>query len=307
MAALVSERQDMIGAIEAGGTKIVCALAQPGSGNMVARARIDTVSPAVTFPQIRAFFHAAAADHGAIAAFGVASFGPLDIDPHSPGYGDFGNTPKLAWQGARWREALGGFGVPIAYDSDVDGAALGEWAAGAGRGCETLAYTTVGTGIGAGVIHAGHSRVGFSHYEAGHIRARRNPARDAFAGVCPAHGDCLEGLASGTAIAARWGHGLNDFADSAAPTELIAGYLGQLAAMLVLLHMPDRLVFGGGVMKSAGLIEALREATQAELGGYVDDPRLDPGLERYIVTPELGDDAGIVGAVLMGQRLLRQD
>lgn len=294
----------MIGAIEAGGTKIICALARPGDGAIVARARIDTVSPAVTFPQIGAFFDKAAADHGAIAGFGVASFGPLDIDPRSPGYGDWGNTPKSAWRGARWRDALDRFGAPIAYDSDVDGAALGEWSAGAGRGCETLAYTTVGTGIGTGVVHRGHSRIGFSHYEAGHIRARRDAARDPFGGVCAVHGDCLEGLASGPGIAARWGHGLSEFADPAGPTELIAGYLAQLAASLVLLHMPDRLIFGGGVMKAPGLIEALRVATLAELAGYVDDPRLDPGLERYIVTPELGDDAGIIGAVLIGKRLL---
>ncbi len=294
----------MIGAIEAGGTKIICALARPGDGEIITRARIDTVSPAVTYPQIRAFFERAAAEHGAIAAFGVASFGPLDIDPRSPGYGDWGNTPKLAWRGARWRDALEGFGVPIAYDSDVNGAALGEWAKGAGRGCETLAYTTVGTGIGTGVINAGHSRIGFSHYEAGHIRARRDVARDPFGGSCVVHGDCFEGLASGTAIAARWGHSLSELADPAAPTELVAGYLGQLAAMLVLLHMPDRLVFGGGVMKAPGLIEALREATLAELAGYIDDPRLDAGLERYIVTPELGEDAGIVGAVLIGRRFL---
>ena len=294
----------MIGAIEAGGTKIICALARPDDGAIVARARIDTVSPAVTYPEIRAFFESAAAAHGAIAAFGVASFGPLDIDPRSPGYGDWGNTPKPAWQGARWRDALDRFGAPIAYDSDVDGAALGEWSAGAGRGCETLAYTTVGTGIGTGVVHGGHSRIGFSHYEAGHIRARRDAARDPFGGACPVHGDCLEGLASGTGIAARWGHSLSGFADPAGPTELIAGYLAQLAASLVLLHMPDRLIFGGGVMKASGLIEALRAATLVELAGYIDDPRLDAGLERYIVTPGLGDDAGIVGAVLIGQRLL---
>ena len=294
----------MIGAIEAGGTKIICALARPADGAILARVRIDTVSPGVTYPHIRAFFERAAAEHGAIAAFGVGSFGPLDIDPRSPGYGDWGNTPKPAWQGARWRDSLGGFGVPVAYASDVDAAALGEWAQGAGRGCETLAYTTVGTGIGTGVVHRGQSRNGFSHYEAGHIRARRDVSRDPFAGSCPVHRDCFEGLASGTAIAARWGHGLSEFTDAAEPTGLVAGYLAQLAASLILLHMPDRLIFGGGVMKAPGLIEALRAATVAELAGYVDDPRLDPGLERYIVTPQLGDDAGIVGAILIGQRLL---
>ena len=154
------------------------------------------------------------------------------------------------------------------------------------------------------MVPDGHSLAGFSHFEAGHIAVARDPALDPFPGRCPYHGDCLEGLASGPAIEERWGASLSKLASPAEQIELIAGYLAQLAANLVLLHMPDRLVFGGGVMKTPGLIEALRLATERRLGGYVQAPQLDPGLESYIVTPGLGDEAGITGAILLGKRAL---
>ncbi|MFM5930700.1 MAG: ROK family protein [Novosphingobium sp.] len=293
----------LIGAVEAGGTKFVLALAR-ADGTVLAEARIATRTPAECFPEMAAFFRNAAAAHGAISAFGVASFGPIGIDPASPDYGRFTTTPKPGWAGARFHDALGEFGAPIVVDTDVNGAALGEWAQGAGQGCRTIAYTTVGTGIGTGVVCDGRSLAGFSHYEAGHITVARDPAADPFPGRCPYHGDCLEGLASGPAIEDRWGTSLSKLASPADKIALIAGYLGQLAANLVLMHMPDRLVFGGGVMKAPGLIEALRLATERRLAGYVQAPQLDPGLERYIVTPGLGDEAGITGAVLLGKRAL---
>jgi fructokinase len=189
-------------------------------------------------------------------------------------------------------------------DTDVNGAALGEWLAGAGQGCTTLAYTTIGTGVGTGVVRHGKPLMGFSHFEAGHILVRRDPALDPYAGFCPFHGDCLEGLAAGPAITARWGESLSKLGSPLGKVELIAGYIAQLAATLVLLHMPDRLVFGGGVMKTPGLVEALRRATEANLAGYIKAPQLDPGLERYIVTPGLGDEAGITGAIALGRSAL---
>jgi len=292
--------QDLIGAIEAGGTKFVLALAD-SSGTVRERARIATRSPAECFPEISAFFRAAAARHGPIAAFGIASFGPIDIDPRSPDYGRFGATPKPGWAGARFQDALGEFAAPLAIDTDVNGAALGEWALGAGQGCTTIAYTTVGTGIGSGVLHAGRPLAGFSHYESGHIPVARSADDQEFSGICPFHGDCLEGLASGPAVAARWA---GELAGEPAATALVAGYVAQLAASLVLLHMPERLVFGGGVMKAPGLIPALRRATERRLAGYIRSPRLDPGLETYICGPALGDDAGITGAILLGRQAL---
>lgn len=293
----------LIGAVEAGGTKFVLAVATP-DGAIRARARIPTETPDRCFPAMAQFFAAAAAQHGPIAAFGVASFGPIDIDPGSPAYGTFTTTPKPGWSGARFHDALGSFDAPIVVDTDVNGAALGEWRSGAGRGCDTVAYTTIGTGIGTGVVHAGRSLLGFSHYESGHIVPPHDRALDPFTGTCPYHGDCLEGLASGPAIERRWGRSLDQLADEPGAVDLIGGYVAHLAATLVLLHMPDRLIFGGGVMKAPGLIDSVRRQTEAKLAGYVRHPRLDTGLEGYIVTPGLGDDAGITGAIALAQQAL---
>lgn len=294
---------ELIGAIEAGGTKFVVALAT-ADGEILAETRIATRTPAECFPDVIAFFEQASAIHGPIAAFGVGSFGPIDIDPASPGYGTFTTTPKPGWSGARFHDALARFNAPIAVDTDVNAAALGEWQKGAGQGCRTLAYTTVGTGIGSGVLRDGQSLMGFSHFESGHIPVPRDPAADPFEGVCPFHGDCLEGLAAGPAIKGRWRQSLSELGSPADKVDLIAGYVAQLAVSLVLLHMPDRLVFGGGVMKTPGLIPTLRRATEARLAGYIVAPQLDPGLERYIVAPGLGDQAGITGAIALGQKLL---
>jgi len=294
---------ELVGAIEAGGTKYVLALART-DGTILAETRIATRTPAECFPDIAAFFDQASAAHGKIAAFGVASFGPIDIDVSSPAYGTFTSTPKPGWAGARFHDVLGRFGAPIVVDTDVNGAALGEWEKGAGQGCRTLAYTTVGTGIGSGVLHNGRSLLGFSHFESGHIPVSHHRNLDPYEGFCPFHGDCLEGLAAGPAIKARWRQSLSELGSPADKIELIASYLSQLAVTLVLLHMPDRLVFGGGVMKTPGLIEALRKATEQRLAGYIQAPQLDPGLETYIVPPGLGDEAGITGAIALARRAL---
>ncbi|MEN9718743.1 MAG: hypothetical protein RIQ99_1621 [Pseudomonadota bacterium] len=295
--------QRLIGAIEAGGTKFVAALARE-DGQILARTRIPTQTPDECFPALAEFFRHAVTAHGIISGFGVASFGPIDIDPASPAYGTFTTTPKPGWAGARFHDVLGQFGAPIVVDTDVNGAALGEWQAGAGQGCTTVAYTTIGTGIGTGVVRAGKPLMGFSHYETGHIPMARDAARDPFPGRCPSHGDCLEGLACGPAIEDRWGASLSELASPTDKIALIADYIAQLSTVLVLTHMPDRLIFGGGVMKAPGLIEAVRAATQRRLGGYVQARQLDPGLERYIVLPGLGDEAGITGAIELGRQAL---
>ena len=293
--------EQLIGAVEAGGTKFVLAVAR-ADGRIVESIRLDTRTPDETFPELAAFF----AGHGPLSGIGIASFGPIDIDPISPTYGTFTTTPKPDWSGARFQDALGQMGVPILVDTDVNGAALGEWLHGAGQGCKTLAYTTVGTGIGTGVLHRGVARGGIGHLEAGHIRPTRDPQRDPFSGRCPFHRDCLEGLASGPAIIDRWGEPLDRAcADNPDAVPLIASYLTELAVSLILLHMPDRLIFGGGVMKTPGLIESLRTQTEEKLGGYVRHSRLDPGLVQYIAAPGLGDLAGITGAIELGRRASR--
>lgn len=290
----------LIGAVEAGGTKFVLALADE-HGAIRKHARICTARPEATFPPLIAFFEAAAAEHGPIEAFGVGTFGPICLDPGSPEWGCLTTTPKPGWSGVSFPAMLAGFGAPVALDTDVNAAAVGEWLSGAGRGTGILAYTTVGTGIGLGLLHGGRPLAGITHYEAGHIRPPRAP-RDTFAGTCAFHRDCVEGLAAGPAIRARWGTSLDNLGPD--ETDLIARYLAEYATTLVLMHMPERLIFGGGVSKAPGLIAALRRVTQERLEGYVAHPALDPGLERYIVPAALGDDAGIRGAIELGRRAL---
>lgn len=291
-----------IAAIEAGGTKFVLALAD-AQGNRLEQTRIATRAPPDTFAEMADWFAETAARHAPIAAFGIGSFGQIGLDPDSPDFATFTTTPKPGWQGASLVDALARFAAPIGLDTDVNAAALGEWLAGAGRGCRSIAYTTIGTGIGSGVLKDGAVLAGWSHYESGHLLLRRDPERDAFAGICPFHGDCLEGLASGPAIATRWGHDLS--AASPPQIALIADYAAQLASALVMLHRPERLIFGGGVMKAPGMLEELRTLTRAKLAGYIAEWNED--LDHRIVAPALGDDAGITGAVELGRRALEKN
>ena len=290
----------LIGAVEAGGTKFVLALADE-AGGIRAHARIPTETPDVTMRAMADFFRAAQAGHGPIGAFGIGSFGPIQLDQRADNWGAITTTTKAHWSGASYPQALAEFGVPLAVDTDVNAAALGEWIAGAGQGVASLAYTTVGTGIGGGVLRDGVPVMGIAHLECGHLRPPRVDG-DTFAGVCSYHGDCVEGLASGPAIMARWGASLDRLGEE--ELETIAHYLADYAAAMVLLHMPERLIFGGGVSKAPGLIPALRRLTGKRLAGFVDHTALDPGLERYLVAPGLGDDAGIRGAIELGRRVL---
>lgn len=289
----------VLGAIEAGGTKFVLAIADH-TGVVLDRVRIDTQHPDQTFSEMAAWFDSKAAEFGPIDSFGIASFGPIDINPDSPGYGTFTTTPKPGWSGARYHEALNRFDAPLAIDTDVNGAAVGEWLRGAGQGCSTIAYTTVGTGIGTGIAKNGIPLAGASHYEAGHIRPARD-AGDIWEGACPFHGDCLEGLACGPSIIKRWGHDLSGASQE--QIALVGGYIAELSVTLILLHMPERLIFGGGVMKAPGLLDAVRTATQAKLGGYI--PAYDTDLTTVIVPPALGDDAGITGAIELARNALQ--
>ena len=186
----------VIGGVETGGTKIVCALGT-APDRIVARTEVPTTErPDLDLDRVASFF----ADAGAgerLSGLGIASFGPCGVNRDSPTWGRVTTTPKPGWSGARFQDALAEFAVPMRVDTDVNGAALGEYLAGAGQGCSTLAYTTVGTGIGTGVVKHGQPVTGFSHYESGHIRPRRDAALDPFEGCCPYHGDCLEGLACG--------------------------------------------------------------------------------------------------------------
>lgn len=284
----------MLGAIEAGGTKMVVAVAE-SADRILARQEFPTTSPAETFAAVSGFL----AGHAPFAAIGVASFGPVEVNPGSPDYGCILKTPKPGWAGADFRAALSRFNCPVAVDTDVNGAALAEWRAAKGQGVANLAYPTVGTGIGVGIVRGGALLTGLHHLEIGHIRPARDTERDPFEGCCPFHGPCLEGLASGLAIIGRWGKPLSELGPGA--VALIANYLGQMCATIILTHMPDRIVLGGGVMKTAGLIDGVRRETRTLLGDYIGAAALSGDLAGYIVPPALGDNAGVTGALLLAE------
>jgi fructokinase len=288
-------------AIEAGGTKFVCALAH-ADGTLLERTRFSTGDPHSTLAEARAFFDAASARHGKPQALGIASFGPLELDPTSSHYGRLLRTPKPGWHDADLRAPFTSMGIPIALDTDVNAAALAEAAWGAGRrpdgtSLDTLVYVTVGTGIGGGASIHGRSLRGLLHPELGHIHPRRHPDDLDFAGLCPHHRDCLEGLANGPAIVARLDHELANASADHPIWDIEADYLGQLCAQLALTLSPQRIVLGGGVMQHDRLFPAIRARTQHWLGGYLARREVEDGIDTYIVPPGLGDRSGILGAL----------
>lgn len=288
----------MIAGIETGGTKIICAVADPADpGTLVDQVRIDTTSPALTLSAVRDFLSSHAVE-GRFDAVGIASFGPVEVDAASPRFGRITSTPKPGWQDTDLIEHLGlAPGTPVRLVSDVTGAALGEQRFGAGRGVEDLAYVTVGTGVGAGLVVSGAPFSLRSHPELGHLLVRRHPD-DAFAGVCPFHGDCLEGLASGPSVTARWGRPGTELGPLLPrAVELSSYYIAQLLATVTYATAPQRIVAGGGVLKTPGLLDAVREQLALLVGGALaDHPSTDPG-SGYVVPPVLGDESGVRGAL----------
>lgn len=292
----------LVGALEGGGTKFVCAVGESPT-TVLERVVIHTREPDGTLRDCVEFFHAAAARHGSIRALGIACFGPLQLQMGASDYGCLLGTPKAGWSGvnvlAPFRAALD---VPIALDVDVGAAARGELDFGAGRGLRSLAYVTVGTGIG-GAVAPVMAAARMMHAEMGHLIVRRDPRDIDFAGICPYHGDCLEGLASGPAIQARWGCDLSALPPGHTGRAVIAGYIAQLAVAIQLLHAPETLVIGGGVM-NAGVLPEVRRQTMALLGGYLSHLRDAPGMERLIRAPALGTDSAIVGALQAALEIL---
>ena len=301
MASADTMREPVYAAIEAGGTKFVCALGT-ADGTLLERVRFPTRDPNATLAEALAFFRGASQRHGAPQALGIASFGPLELEPTSPQYGRLLRTPKLAWRDVDLLAPFRALDIPIALDTDVNAAALAEAAWGAGRDdngapLDCLVYVTVGTGIGGGVALHGRSLRGLLHPELGHVHPRRHRDDLHFAGVCPHHRDCLEGVANGPSIVARLGHELGDAADDHPIWQIEADYLGQLCAQLVLTLSPQRIVLGGGVMQHARLYASVRVRTQHWLGGYIARSAVEADIERYIVPPGLGELSGILGAL----------
>jgi fructokinase len=290
----------LYGAIEGGGTKFVCAVG--ASPQQVHESVVlPTSDPQSTLAACVEFFAGAERKLGPIDALGFACFGPLDLHVESATFGHMLATPKPAWSGV---DLLGPLRsrllMPIAIDTDVAAAALAEWRLGAGQRFGSVAYVTVGTGIGADVAPRDRQMRRLMHPEMGHITVRRDP-RDAFAGVCPFHGDCLEGLASGPAIYKRWGCELGELPPEHIAWQIIGGYLGQLATTIALVQSVEGIVFGGGVMANGSLLPHIRAAAAASLRGYLQPLADAEALDGYITAPLLGARAGIVGALLLAE------
>ena len=284
----------MLGGIEAGGTKFVLAVG-PSPGAIRARHTIPTRDPETTLTEAAAWFAA----QGRITALGIGSFGPVELDPASASWGFITNTPKPGWAhcdvAGYFARALG---VPVGFDTDVNAAALAEYAAAGGAG-GSLAYLTIGTGIGGGLVLDGRPVHGIAHPEIGHIYPRRHPQDIDFAGICPAHGDCLEGLASGPAVIARWGCSLSDLPADHPGHAIIADYIGQACHMLFASAAVAEVVIGGGVANTPGLVEKVAARARALDNGY-----LPGGARHRIRAPHLGGDAGITGALMLAEAVL---
>lgn len=286
-------RVPTFGAIEAGGTKFVCGV---GTGPDDLRVTsFPTTMPAETIARAVEFLRGET-----LTALGVGSFGPVELDRTSPRYGHITTTPKPGWRdfdlAGELRRALG---VPVAFSTDVNAAALGEAKWGAGRGVGCCLYLTVGTGIGGGAIFNGVPLQGAMHPEVGHIRVPRDRAIDSFGGVCPYHGDCLEGLASGPAIAARWGIEPRELGPDHPAWMLEARYLALGIANIVFTIAPARVILGGGVMHQTQLYPLIRREFVQILNGYLRMRQIAEDIDGYIVPPELGDRSGVLGGVAL--------
>ena len=279
-----------LGALEAGGTKMVCAIGNE-KGEIFERTSIPTETPEITVPKLIEYF----ADKK-IEALGIGCFGPIDLNRNSDTYGYITTTPKLIWANynivGAFREALK---IPVGFDTDVNGSALGEATWGITKGLENSMYITIGTGVGAGIITNGKLLHGMLHPEGGHLLLAKHPS-DSYEGRCPYHKTCLEGLASGPAIEARWGKKGVELADKKEVWELEAYYIGQALADYIVTLSPQRIVLGGGVMHQEHMMPMVREEVKRQLNGYLQTKELED-IENYIVLPSLNDNQGIMGAL----------
>jgi len=288
-----------IGALEAGGTKMVLAIYDE-NGTELERLTLPTETPEVTMPKMIAFFR----EHE-IDALGVGSFGPLDLNPASPTYGYITSTPKLAWRNYPLLEKLlDGRDIPAGIDTDVNAAIIAEVEMGAARGCENAVYVTIGTGIGGGVYSNGKTVHGLLHPEVGHALLCPHPDDPNPRGVCPYHASCLEGLAAGPAIGARVQGDARDLPDDHPTFAIEAYYLAQMCVNLIMTLSPERIILGGGVMQRQSLLKQVREETLRLLNGYIQAPAITEHIDEYIVAPELFPVSGLVGSYLIGKKAL---
>ncbi|MBV9304232.1 MAG: ROK family protein [Acidobacteriaceae bacterium] len=291
----------MFGGIEAGGTKFVCGI---GTGpDDLHVAQFPTTVPELTIPKVIAFFKEEATD--GFDALGIGSFGPVDLDPNSPSFGHITSTPKPGWQNYYLAGVLGGaLGVPVGFDTDVNAALLAEARWGAARGLPDFVYLTIGTGVGGGAMVNGKLVHGLVHTEMGHLRIPHDLARDPYPGLCPYHGDCLEGLACGPAMQARWGVPGIELPPAHPAWALEAEYLALAVLNLTMTLSPRRILLGGGVMQQPRLFGLMREEFARLLNGYIQHRELSDHLDKYLMPPQLGGRSGVLGALILGEQAL---
>jgi fructokinase len=287
--------------IEAGGTKFICTIANEQS-EIIERISLPTETPMITLPKVIDFFHKY---KGKLLSIGIGSFGPVDLNKNSKTYGYITDTPKSAWKNFNFVGSIQAhFDLPIGFDTDVNAAALGENKWGAAIGINNFIYITVGTGVGVGGIINSQLIHGLTHPEMGHVIVRRSIAeKEDFRGTCIYHNDCLEGLASGTAINARWNtHHCSQLQPDHAAWPLQAEYLAQALMNYILICSPEKIIIGGGVMKQKQLFPMIQEKLQKLLNGYISHPSIQSQeIESYIIPPKLGDNAGCLGAIALAQ------
>lgn len=292
------------GGIEAGGTKFVCAVGT-GPEDIRAEIRLPTETADITLGKVIDFFREQRKRHE-IAAIGVASFGPVDPDPNSPTFGYITNTPKPGWANTPVAPTLEStFDIPIGFDTDVNVAALGEHSWGAAQNVDTFVYLTIGTGIGGGGMVDGKLMHGLLHPEMGHIAIPHNWDRDPYAGTCPFHGDCWEGLANGPALEARWGQPGELLPPNHEAWPLEAHYLALGVTSIMMIMSPKLIVMGGGVMEQEHIFPLIHQEVKSLLNGYIQSPTVLEKVDSYIVPPTLGGRSGVLGAIALAQRALQ--
>lgn len=283
-----------LGALEAGGTKMVCAIGDE-TGKILEQISIPTLTPEETMPEIIEYFQGKD-----ITALGIAAFGPVDVTPESLNYGKILDTPKLAWRQYPLLDTLKeALAVPMKLDTDVNGACLGEMTYGSAKGLDSVMYITIGTGIGVGIAIGGNLVHGMLHPEAGHILIAPQAGDEAHC-ICPYHKNCLEGLAAGPSIEKRWGSKAVNLVDKAEVWELESEYLAQAVMNFILTVSPQRIILGGGVMHQKQLFPLIRKKVQAKMNNYIRTPEL-ADMEHYIVPASLNDDQGILGCIRLAE------
>jgi fructokinase len=295
---------DLFGSIEGGGTKFVCCVASDPT-DIRDELRYPTTTPDETIGRAIEFFEAQQKKHGTLAALGIGSFGPIDLELDSPTYGYVTSTPKSGWKNTDFVGRMRArFDVPIGWDTDVNAAALGEHAWGAARGLDTFIYLTVGTGVGGGGMIRGQLMHGLVHPEMGHIDLPHDREADPYPGRCPFHGDCLEGMAAGPAIDERWSVPSKELPPDHEAWVLEAEYMALALRTFVCTLSPQRIILGGGVMKVEGVVPRIRTRLLELLAGYVQHPAIIEDMDNYVVPPGLGDQAGMLGGIALARRAL---